>query len=161
MGRRQGARRAHPAPFLNWGEKPEQPECKNGAGCNRRATQPPAHFHRNPLGGPFFRVARSSRIDSDTIVATASPARTALKNSQLTCGERHAYFGDRTQGSECQTQGNKPRYWRAFITRSTPIARAASRCGIFSSRARLITELNEVSNKRKSRSTTSVSFQKR
>jgi hypothetical protein len=22
----------------------------------------------------------------------------ALKNSQLTCGERHAYFGDRTQG---------------------------------------------------------------
>jgi hypothetical protein len=23
---------------------------KNGAGRNRRATQPPAHFHRNPLG---------------------------------------------------------------------------------------------------------------
>ena len=38
----------------------------------------------------FFRVARSSRIDSDMIVARA------LKNSQLTCGERHAYFGDRT-----------------------------------------------------------------
>src|SRR6516162_4009361 len=31
------------------------------------------------------------------LVVTASPARTALKNSQLTCGERHAYFGDRTQ----------------------------------------------------------------
>jgi hypothetical protein len=31
----------------------------------------------------------------DTLVATASPARTALKNSQLTCGETHAYFGDR------------------------------------------------------------------
>jgi tryptophan synthase alpha chain len=30
------------------------------------------------------------------IVVTASPARTALKNSQLICGERHAYFGDRT-----------------------------------------------------------------
>jgi len=33
------------------------------------------------------------------IVATASPARTALKNSQLTRqppGERHAYFGDST-----------------------------------------------------------------
>jgi hypothetical protein len=32
------------------------------------------------------------------IVATASPARTALKNSQLTRqppGEKHAYFGDR------------------------------------------------------------------
>ena len=38
----------------------------------------------------FFRVARSSRIDLDMIVARA------LKNSQPTCGERHAYFGDRT-----------------------------------------------------------------
>src|SRR6516225_8990940 len=41
---------------------------------------------------PFFRVARSSRIDLDMLVARA------LKNSQLTCGERHAYFGDRTLG---------------------------------------------------------------
>ena len=41
----------------------------------------------------FFRVARSSRIDLDMIVARA------LKNSQLTCGERRAYFGDRTLGS--------------------------------------------------------------
>src|ERR1700740_939181 len=32
----------------------------------------------------------------DTLVATASPARTALKNSQLTCGDTYAYFGDRT-----------------------------------------------------------------
>ena len=38
----------------------------------------------------FFGVARSSRIDSDMLVARA------LKNSQLTCGERYAYFGDRT-----------------------------------------------------------------
>jgi len=45
----------------------------------------------------FFRVARSSRIDLDMLVAAASPARTALKNSQLTCGERLAYFGNRTQ----------------------------------------------------------------
>ena len=36
----------------------------------------------------FFRVARSSRIELDMIVARA------LKNSQLTCGERYAYFGD-------------------------------------------------------------------
>jgi len=35
----------------------------------------------------FFRVARSSRIDSDMIVARA------LKNSQLTCGERYAISG--------------------------------------------------------------------
>ena len=48
----------------------------------------------------FSRVARSSRIDLDMLVATASPARTALKNSQLTCGERHAYFGNRTLGAK-------------------------------------------------------------
>src|SRR5215471_18274726 len=39
---------------------------------------------------PLFRVARSSRIGLDMLVTRAS------KNSQLTCGERHAYFGDRT-----------------------------------------------------------------
>ena len=44
----------------------------------------------------FFRVARSSRIDLDMIVVTASPARTALNNSQRTGGERRACFGDRT-----------------------------------------------------------------
>jgi len=38
-------------------------------------------------GWLFFRVARSLRIDLDMLVVTASPARTALKNSQLTCGE--------------------------------------------------------------------------
>jgi hypothetical protein len=32
----------------------------------------------------FFRVARFLRIDLDRLVARA------LKNSQLTCGERHA-----------------------------------------------------------------------
>src|SRR5215831_9010431 len=41
----------------------------------------------------FFRVARSSRIDLDMLVARA------LKNSQLTGGESHAYFGDRTLAS--------------------------------------------------------------
>ena len=52
--------------------------------CNRRATQPPVHFQRNPLGrgplavfprcalGPYqFRYGRFAR---------------ALKNRQLTCG---------------------------------------------------------------------------
>jgi len=39
----------------------------------------------------FFRVARSSRIDLHTLVARV------LKNSQLTCGESHAYFGNTTQ----------------------------------------------------------------
>ena len=34
----------------------------------------------------IFYVAHSSRIDLDMLVVTASPARTALKNSQLTDG---------------------------------------------------------------------------
>jgi hypothetical protein len=41
----------------------------------------------------FFRVVRSLRINSDRLVVNVSPARTALKNSQLTCGERHAISG--------------------------------------------------------------------
>src|SRR5262245_22006866 len=45
---------------------------------------------RAAAGWLFFRVARSSRIDSGMLVARA------LKNGQQTCGERHAYFGNRT-----------------------------------------------------------------
>jgi hypothetical protein len=41
----------------------------------------------------FFRVARSLRITSDMLVVSASAARTALKNSQLTDGESHAIYG--------------------------------------------------------------------
>jgi hypothetical protein len=41
----------------------------------------------------FFCVARSLRINSDMLVANASPARTALKNNQLTDGESHAIYG--------------------------------------------------------------------
>jgi hypothetical protein len=49
---------------------------------DRRATQPPAHFHRNPPGrGPswpfFLRRGGSLRIHSDMLVARA------LKNSQV------------------------------------------------------------------------------
>src|SRR5271165_4061276 len=57
---------------------------------NRRATQPPAHFQRNPLGRG--RLAVFPRCSLDPYESrygrfTASPARTALKNSQLTCGD--------------------------------------------------------------------------
>jgi hypothetical protein len=41
----------------------------------------------------FLGVARSLHIGLDTLVATASPARTALKNSQLADGESHAISG--------------------------------------------------------------------
>jgi len=57
---------------------------------DRRATQPPAHFHRNPPGrGQLAVFPRCSLdpYDSDMGASTASPARTALKNSQLTSGK--------------------------------------------------------------------------
>jgi hypothetical protein len=80
MGRRQGAR--------------------SGAYLNRYVTD--EQRSRRPIfiatlrAAPswlFFRVARSLRINLDMLVATASPAWTALKNSQLACGERHAISG--------------------------------------------------------------------
>src|ERR1700693_4460779 len=57
---------------------------------NRRATQPPAHFQRNPPGRGRLAFPPPRRIDpyeSRYGRFTASPARTALKNSQLTCGD--------------------------------------------------------------------------
>src|SRR5580704_9218595 len=64
---------------------------KNGAGRNRRATRPPAHFQRsNPPGRGQLAVFPRCSLDpyeSRYGRFTASPARTALKNSQLTCGD--------------------------------------------------------------------------
>src|SRR5580704_11088014 len=57
---------------------------------NRRATQPPAHFQRNPPGrGQLAVFPRCSLGPYQSRYGhfTASPARTALKNSQLTCGD--------------------------------------------------------------------------
>jgi hypothetical protein len=58
------------------------------------AGQPPAHFQRNPPGRGQLAVfpSRGPRDSLDPYESrygrfvTASPARTALKNSQLTCG---------------------------------------------------------------------------
>src|SRR5271166_6022927 len=53
---------------------------------NRRATQPPAHFQPpRPVG--CFSVLLLDPYESRFGRFTASPARTALKNSQLTCGD--------------------------------------------------------------------------
>src|SRR5215510_443478 len=58
---------------------------------NRRATQPPTHFQRNPQGRGRLAVFPRCLLDPYRFrygrFATASPARTALKNSQLTCGD--------------------------------------------------------------------------
>ena len=53
---------------------------------NRRATQPSAHFHRDPLGAAsclFFRVARSSRIVANgmLISGTGRPAQRSSRRS--------------------------------------------------------------------------------
>ena len=74
IGRRQGARRARIC-------SDTQPTSNAAAGLF--SSQP---FGPQPLGC-FFRVARSSRINSDMLVTRA------LKNSQLTCGESHAISG--------------------------------------------------------------------
>ena len=52
--------------------------------CNRRATQPPVHFQRNPLGrGPLAVFPRCALGPYQ--FGYGRFAR-ALKNSQLTCG---------------------------------------------------------------------------
>jgi hypothetical protein len=80
MGRRQGAR--------------------SGAYLNRYVTD--EQRSRRPIfiatlravaSWLFFRVAHSLRINSDMLVFSASAARTALKNSQLTEGESHVIYG--------------------------------------------------------------------
>ena len=88
MGRRQGG--------------PSRTGGGSGAYLNRYVTDPAARDSRRPIliatlravaSWLFFCVARSLRIDSDMLVVTASPARTALKNSQPTDGESHAIYG--------------------------------------------------------------------
>jgi hypothetical protein len=80
MGRRQGG--------------PSRTGGKEGAYLNRYVTD--EQRSRRPIFIAtlravaiwlIFRVAHSLRIDSDMLVVTASPARTALKISQMTDGE--------------------------------------------------------------------------
>jgi len=86
MGRRQGG--------------PSRTGGKSGAYLNRYVTD--EQRSRRPIfiatlravaSWLFFRVARSLRINADMLVVSASEARTALKNSQLTDGESHAIYG--------------------------------------------------------------------
>jgi hypothetical protein len=52
---------------------------------NRRATQPPAHFQRNPLGR--VQLAVFSRCSLGPYAFRYGRFARALKNSQLTCGD--------------------------------------------------------------------------
>ena len=53
--------------------------------CNRRATQPPAHFQRNPLGR--VQLAVFPRCSLDPYQFRYGRFARALKNRQLTCGD--------------------------------------------------------------------------
>jgi len=52
---------------------------------NRQATQPPAHFQRNPLGRG--QLAVFPRCSLDPYQFRYGRFARALKNSQLTCGD--------------------------------------------------------------------------
>jgi hypothetical protein len=52
---------------------------------NRRATQPPAHFQRNPPGRG--QLAVFPRCSLDPYESRYGRFARALKNSQLTCGD--------------------------------------------------------------------------
>ena len=64
---------------------------QTGAGRDRRATQPPAHFHRNPLGRG--RLAVFPRCSLDPYDSRYGRFARALKNSQLTSGKLPAISG--------------------------------------------------------------------
>ena len=63
-------------------ETPKQQESKNGAGRNRRAARPPAHFQRNPLCRS--RLAVFPRCSLGPYQFRNGHFARALKNSQLT-----------------------------------------------------------------------------
>jgi hypothetical protein len=94
MGRRQGGV-GEASRFVFWEEGQSEnasPTHRNPLGRGKLAV----FFVRRPRGGCGTRF---SPIDLDILVVTASPARTAWKNSQLIRqwpDERDAYFGDRT-----------------------------------------------------------------
>jgi hypothetical protein len=98
MGRRQGARRAHPAPlFCSRGQTEQTRNQKSGAGRNRRAAQPPAHFHRNPLGrGQLAVFPRCSLLTYRFRYAR----RSRLEKQPTDLRRKTCYFGDRTPGRE-------------------------------------------------------------
>jgi len=91
MGRRQGARSGASRTSFSlvtiW-FTPAAVKLVRDATDEQRSRRPIFNATlRAAAGWLFFRVARSLRINLDMLVARA------LKNSQLTCGERHAISG--------------------------------------------------------------------
>src|ERR1700749_2961674 len=65
---------------------------QTGAGRDRRATQPPAHFHRNPLGRgqlavfspPRRNLRQNTSYFGDRTLARKNHAKTEVASSSLT-----------------------------------------------------------------------------
>src|SRR5271165_3952853 len=72
---------------------------KNGAGRNRRATQPPAHFQRNPPGrGRLAVFPRCSLDPYDSDMGALPPVRLGPRLEKQPTDRRQytSYLGDRT-----------------------------------------------------------------
>jgi hypothetical protein len=83
-GKARGGRIPHQ--FCSRRTKPDRQKPKTGAGRNRRATQPLAHFQRNPPGrGQLAVFPPPRRIDP--YESRYGRFARAWKNSQLTCGD--------------------------------------------------------------------------
>jgi hypothetical protein len=105
MGSRQGARRTHPAPLLySCYPLVSRGQHKSGAGRNRRATQPPTHFQRNPLGRGQLAVFPRCSLDPYGRFARA------LKNSQR--WTRRVLAGTQKVGSHLR--GDRVFRWAAL-----------------------------------------------
>src|SRR3984893_11849385 len=88
VGKARGGRIPHH--FYTGGRGPHQQECKNGAGRNRRATRPSAHFQRNPPGrGQLAVFPRCSLDPYESRYGRFAPA---LKNSPLIWGDLTIIF---------------------------------------------------------------------
>src|SRR5271157_3392526 len=90
---------------------------------NRRATQPPAHFQRNPPGRG--RLAVFPRCSLDPYESRYGRFARALKNSQLTCGDvtiicetvhlgKQGRIANRGNAAESEVQRRWSRLWLAF-----------------------------------------------
>ena len=92
MGRRSGLGRTVRARLAVRGRISKS--VRNRSGGRRTAAGPFSTPPSGPRPVGCFSVRRPPDSLRSGRFATASPARTALKNSQLTCGRRHYYMRD-------------------------------------------------------------------
>src|ERR1700732_3770214 len=78
---------------------------------DRRATQPPAHFHRNPLGrGQLAVFPSGDRRARSTRMTKTGALRSRLEKQPTDLRQNTSYFGDRTLAHQV-------RGWRRYTSR--------------------------------------------